>query len=599
MEAVLEAIFIKVVNMSITASYVILAVMALRLLLKKAPKKYAYALWGAVGFRLICPVSFRSVFSVLAPLRLDMKQVAGVASTIVHVPSDIGLMREPAITTGIPVLNSAVSASLPAPANELNSVNPMQVWLFVGMVLWCLGMAALVVWSVVSLLRLRRRLRTAVVLRDHVWQSEAVRSPFLLGLLRPRIYIPFGLERERLYYVLAHERCHLRRGDHVVRLLAFALVVVHWFNPLVWLAWFLMGRDMEMSCDERVLRSLSGAGAAYSETLLSFASPRRASPGPLAFGETAVKSRIQNALGWKAPRRWVTALAAVVCILAAAACAANPVDQKITAEPLAEGAYVSSRCLYMNPLSSTLSLGDTGRRYVVRDGAFTIETRLAKGVNTLITPDSWGWQTFPYSGEEWRALFWPGSLWAIEDLDYGEMLCQPLTEDLMLLQMDGILWLVELRDINKVGLNIWSIHTLVPEADMGSARWQYAIAVSAIRPAFPFTFDFETAGCSAVCVQTGLLDYDGGQEKDYDMIYAPGSRIWWWPHAADGTMVSEAKISFSVDLPDGGQYHGSIYITMDELRQSSGPGYTARLVADGLVMEQDEAWGGGVIKIAG
>ena len=337
----MEQVFVTVLNMSGTGAIVICAILLLRLALRRAPKKYSLWLWAAAGFRLLCPVSFRSVFSLfsLAPAHsLAVEPVSSAAAapvgSIAYVPADIGYMAQPKLNLPLPQLSEAFNQVLPA-ADPVSSINPMQVWLFAGSLVWLLGFAVLLVWGLVSYLRLARRLRTAVRLEGEVFQTEAVGVPFLLGFFRPRIYIPYGLEGERLDSVLAHERFHLRRRDHLVKLLAFALLCVHWFNPLVWLAFCLMGRDMEMRCDEAVLGREAVRKQTYSETLLSFAlGGRFPSPGPLAFGETGVKARIRNALRWKRPRRWVTVLAGVLVIAGVAACAANPAEP---AEPPAEG----------------------------------------------------------------------------------------------------------------------------------------------------------------------------------------------------------------------------------------------------------------------
>ena len=319
----MEALFLKVLNMSLTANWVILAVLVLRLLLKKAPRKYSYLLWAVVGFRLCCPVSFRSPVSLLS---LFDFQSAGVTASgaMEYVPDNIGLMQTPAVDTGISSLSGAVNALLPAPEG-LASVNPMQIVLFVGSVLWCAGMAAMAVYAVVSVLRLRYRLRSAIRLEEGVWQSGVVSSPFILGLVRPRIYLPFGLAEEELDCVLAHERCHLRRRDHLVRAFAFLLLTVHWFNPVVWLAFRLMVRDMEMSCDEKVLAQRQGGRKAYGNTLLSFAAGRKfPGPCPLAFGENDAEKRIRNVINWKKPSLRAGVAAAVVCAAAILLCAANP-----------------------------------------------------------------------------------------------------------------------------------------------------------------------------------------------------------------------------------------------------------------------------------
>ena len=331
----MEQVFLTVLNMSGTGAVVICAVLLLRLFLKRAPKKYSYWLWLVAGFRLVCPVSWRSVFSIfslapVSPAVADTVHAAASTSnvpplgTIEYVPSNIGLMAEPKVSLPVPQLSEAVNAVLPA-ATPMNSVNPMQVWLFVGSVIWIAGIAAMLVWGVVSYLRVARRLRTATRLDGNLWQSEAVGSPFILGFLRPRIYLPYGLEGERLDCVLAHERYHLARRDYLVKLLAFLILALHWFNPLVWLGFYCLSRDMELRCDEAVLDKTPAKPADYSDTLLSFAvGGRFPRPGPLAFGETGVKARIKNALRWREPRFWVTCAAAILVSLGIVACAANP-----------------------------------------------------------------------------------------------------------------------------------------------------------------------------------------------------------------------------------------------------------------------------------
>lgn len=330
MEEILVGVFLKILNMSITGGYIILAVMLARLILRAAPKKYSYALWAAALFRLVCPVSFKSVISIFAlrPFDIKLEDTALSARTgeIVHIPENIGMMAQPEVHTGIAAVDAAVNESLPG-TTPMYSANPLQIWEFVAMLLWLVGMAALLTISLIGLWRLCRRLRTATLLEGNVWQSENVQSPFIIGLFKPKIYIPYGLGGAALGYVLAHERAHIKRGDHIIRTLAYLVLCLHWFNPLVWLAFWLMGRDMELSCDEKVL-SRMGDKAEYSETLLSFASPRRfPAPTPLAFGESGVARRIKNALKWKRPRFWLSAIALVLCAVVIAACAANPKDE--------------------------------------------------------------------------------------------------------------------------------------------------------------------------------------------------------------------------------------------------------------------------------
>ena len=318
----MESVFLTVLNMSLTASYVIIAILLTRFLLKNAPKRYSYVLWAAAAFRLICPISFEAVFSLFQPLDLQVSQ-----NTMTSVSPEIGFQRYPQVHLGIPVVSEAVSQALP-PANLVGSVNPIQVWIFVGTVLWSVGMAALLVYGIVNYVKLRHSMRTATLLEANVYESGDIRSPFILGYVCPRIYIPYGLEEVEKRYVLTHERFHLKHGDHLVKPLAWLVLIMHWFNPLVWLAFHLMGKDMEMRCDEAVLAGEEKIRKAYSTTLLSFAANRRfPSPSPLAFGESAVKTRIKNILRWKSPKLWVTVTAALLCMALIAACAANPVQQ--------------------------------------------------------------------------------------------------------------------------------------------------------------------------------------------------------------------------------------------------------------------------------
>ena len=323
----MEALFLKVLNMSLSAAAVIAAVILARLLLRRAPKKWRYLLWCVVAFRLICPVSFSAPFSVLrltAQPAVVAERESRLASEIAYIPEDIGLMAHPQIYVGTPAVSQAVSAALPE-ARPTDSANPLQIWTFIGAVLWCAGMAALLLYGIVSYLLLRRKLSGAIQLEDGLRETDAVRAPFILGLLRPRIYLPPGLTGETLRYVLAHERYHIRHLDHAVKLFGFLLLCVHWFNPLVWLAFALMNRDMEMRCDEAVLAAENGITKPYSMALLSFATARRfPSPSPLCFGETGVKERIRNVLRWKKPKAWVTVCAVLLCVVAVAACAANP-----------------------------------------------------------------------------------------------------------------------------------------------------------------------------------------------------------------------------------------------------------------------------------
>ncbi len=875
----MDAVFLKVLNMSITASYVIAAVLIIRLLIRKAPKRYSYLLWSAAGFRLCCPISFQSIFSLfsLSPFDMTRAQSAG-AAMLEYVPQSIAQAPQPQITAGIPAANSAIAEILPAAAPAA-SVNPMQIWIAVGTALWCAGILAFLIYGVVSFLKLRRRMASAVLLEGNVYQSEHVRSPFILGLFRPKIYIPFGLDERTRRYVLAHERHHIRRFDHVIKPFAFLLLAVHWFNPLCYLAFYLMGKDMEMSCDERVLAGESNIRKSYSVSLLSFAANRRfPSPSPLAFGETSVKSRIKNVLNWKRPKVWVTLLVAALCVAAVAACAANPAQPKEQAQPfghtyrveslvydslvysfsytpqtaplyridridagwqlsvlenqetgdwlragsfdetaLTEGsfdryfldsgwqekdlsaalrrenqkawqldvpdsenavfyyllqqnngdvylsygyrgteggtdsssirwlfrlaradeiscivgtagremfckpqwyakerfgfdnasmpaiaayeegtltflsdrspdtltvnedyfaypngdeavreehtyelqknadggymldvrrrndardeyavyrietgsgcyalkvlfplqdtetltdidetavAYVTSECLYMNPLSSFAAInGDNGCRYLLGDNSFYILDRSSgsvQAVSSLLSPQ---WQEFPYTKEGWLSLFAPrlSSESAVSSLNFtapAEIPYRYLDEHRFLLNVKNQLWLVETRENAQMGRFIWSVYTLVPEANGSAVQWQFRPQLSSVYPAFPLYFNLPCAEVSAACTAGTLLCLDTDQ-RGASITVPTGSVLYWSPFIADDSLQTEesAQITFSaVFNGESTARQGTVYIARDaDTSGNAAAVYNASLAGSGLIMKQTDAWPGGAV----
>ena len=324
----MEQIFIRILNMSLTAGIVILLVVFLRLFLKKLPKVFSYLLWAVVLFRLLCPISFSSEVSLLGVFKMPSTQ----QGQIDYIPQNIGVMENPAVVLPVPAAESAVNAVLP-PASVENSMNPMQVVLFIGMCIWVSGIFIMTVYAVAAYSKLRRKLRTAVKEKDNIYSASGLATPFVCGFFSPRIYLPGKLadgssalgEREKRY-ILLHEQIHIKRRDYFWRFVSFLALTVHWFNPLAWLAFFLSGRDMEMSCDEAVIRKLgSEVKKEYSASLLSLASGRRIVPGiPLAFGEGETGSRIKNVLRYKKPAQIALGIAFVVCVTAIVVLAANP-----------------------------------------------------------------------------------------------------------------------------------------------------------------------------------------------------------------------------------------------------------------------------------
>jgi len=328
----LRDLFVTVLNMSITASFVAAGVILVRLLLKKAPKLFSYILWAPVLFRLLCPFSFNSVFSIFNLINLKTEQES---STYKFVPGDIGIVHTPAVQNGtggsIDSIGSGVNAALPAPDSSV-SMNTMEVWMNVFSIIWIAGVIALSVYSIISYIKVKGRLQTATRVAGNVFETDAINTAFVCGYIRPKIYVPSDIRDADLSYILEHERTHIRRKDYVLKPIAYLAVILHWFNPLMWLCFAFMSRDMEMSCDESVLRRLGdGSRGGYSKSLLSLSVRRKGilTANPLAFGENHVKSRIRNILNFRKPAFWVTVAAVAAVCAATIAFAANPPEGNV------------------------------------------------------------------------------------------------------------------------------------------------------------------------------------------------------------------------------------------------------------------------------
>lgn len=319
----MSEIFLKIVNMSISASYIVLAVLLLRLLLKKAPKWITVVLWGIVAIRLICPFSIESVLSLIPSSEV--------------VSPEIMTDSTPVINTGIPIINQVVNpviggAFTPTPATN---ANPLQLWIPAFAIIWIIGMVALLVYTVISYARLKHKVGTAVLLRDNVYQSENVASPFVLGIIKPKIYLPFNINDRDMSHVIAHEQAHIRRKDHLWKPFGFLLLALHWFNPLMWLGYVLLCRDIELACDEKVVKGLDrDARADYSEALLTCSVNRRAIAAcPLAFGEVGVKGRVKSVLNYKKPAFWIVVVAIIACAAVAVCFLTNPKANRYNSPP--------------------------------------------------------------------------------------------------------------------------------------------------------------------------------------------------------------------------------------------------------------------------
>lgn len=321
----MEALFIKILNMSIAAGWLVIAVILMRFLLKKAPRATSCVLWGIVGIRLVLPRSLKSIFSLIPSTET--------------VPHDIGFAANPTVTSGVPIFNSAINQGLSSLAPDpsyINSVNPLQIVLFFASWIWIFGMAAMLLYMLISFLRLGRTVREAIPCGDNVWMCDHIDSPFILGILRPRIYLPSSISETDAEYVIVHEKAHLARRDHLWKPLGFVLLTIHWFNPLLWVAYVLLCRDIESACDERALREMGANNKkTYAMALVNCSASRKSIAAcPLAFGETGVKSRVRSVLNYKKPAFWLILVAILSCIVLSVCFLTDPFDKTVAVTKL-------------------------------------------------------------------------------------------------------------------------------------------------------------------------------------------------------------------------------------------------------------------------
>ena len=316
----MNELFLKIINMSISASWLVLAVLIFRFVLKKAPKWINVLLWGIVAIRLICPFSFESTLSLIPS-----------AETI---PLNIGMDTTPTINSGISAINNAVNPIISQSNTPMAgaSINPLQITIGIYEYIWIFGMIALALYTAISYWRLCRKVDTAVRYKDNIFQSENVSFPFVLGIIKPRIYLPFKMNGQYLEHVVAHEQAHICRKDHWWKPLGFLLLMIHWFNPLMWLAYVLLCRDIELACDEKVIKELGNEQRGdYTQALVACSVNRRMIAAcPLAFGEVSVKERVKSVMNYKKPAFWVIIISVIVCVGVAVCFLTNPKQDSYT-----------------------------------------------------------------------------------------------------------------------------------------------------------------------------------------------------------------------------------------------------------------------------
>ncbi len=363
----MEKVFVEVLNMGLTATWVVLAVLAVRALCHRAPKGLTVGLWVLVGLRLVCPFLAESILSLIPSAEI--------------VSPDILLAEQPKIHTGVTMLNSTVNPLISehlAPGHGVSGVptpeasaNPMQIIAFVASVVWIVGMAVMFAYSLCSYLWLRRKVKVSLCYRNNIYFCDSIATPFVFGVIKPRIYLPSGMEEGQTECVIAHETAHLKRKDHWWKTVAFFLLSVYWFHPLLWVAYLLFSKDIERASDERVVREMAPeARKEYAEVLVSCSlQKRRMLACPLAFGEVGVKNRVKSVLNYKKPAFWIVAVTVVAGVAIAVCFLTNPIsDGKKQDENVDEEWKVISA-----PNSEWEVLGGSSSEWEVISGPYTGE----------------------------------------------------------------------------------------------------------------------------------------------------------------------------------------------------------------------------------
>lgn len=311
-------LFIKALNMSLNAGWLVIAVIILRFILTKTPKWIHCLMWCIVGLRLVIPFSIQSILSL-------------IPSTEV-IPQGIELTSTPAVNSGLSIVDNAVNPIIYdsfAP-DLLTSANPLQIYLFIGSIIWLAGIAVMLLYCAVSYISLRIKVRASVLYRDNIYYCDNIDTPFILGIIKPKIYLPSALDEQSLDYVIKHENAHLKRGDHITKLTGYLLLCVYWFDPLVWVAYILLCRDIEKACDQKAVQNMDTAALkAYASALLCCSIKRtNIAACPLAFGEVGVKGRIKAVLNYKKPAFWIIIVAIVLCTATAVCFLTDPVSKE-------------------------------------------------------------------------------------------------------------------------------------------------------------------------------------------------------------------------------------------------------------------------------
>ena len=523
--------FLTIVNMSISASWIVLAVLLLRLLLKKAPKWITVLLWGIVAVRLVCPFTIESVMSLIPS-----------AETI---SPEIMMDVTPEINSGIPVLNNFVNPVIsdsfaPDPAT---SANPLQILIPVLSVVWLVGIAGMLLYTVISYFRVKRKIGTAVLLRDNIFQSESVVSPFVLGIIKPKIYLPFNVNDQDMSHVIAHEQAHICRKDHWWKPFGFLVLTLHWFNPLMWLGYVLFCRDIELACDEKVVKEFDNEQKAdYSQALLTCSVNRRMIAAcPLAFGEVGVKNRVKSVLNYKKPAFWIVITAIIVSIIVAVCFLTNPrttlndelsvfVDMQVAEHNYSEGHTDGNFVVTHHKIldvdetlnKTTIYMWSMYHEYSCENGKIQLEA--GSHIPTVITAKRTGAHGHYELVEYWT----PG-----DGSDYAKDIKAKFPWYLHSKALDSQRYVdQQIAFCEKAAKEYFSDSSNDHSAP--KLTWTYQPMLSFTGHSFrAFSFDFEYTHVEATCTAGEFCSLDvEGQPRGTKLRFENGTKVYWTPGEA-------------------------------------------------------------------
>ena len=563
----------KLLNMSLTGAVAILCVLLLRLLLKKAPKVISYCLWAVVLFRLLCPVSVTSGLSLFSLLDAPSTSTVTGINSMEYVPENIVHTEFPEVAIPVPVVSETINDALPQGQEQL-AADPLEAPVTIGTGVWFLGVMAMAAYSISSYIRLKKKLLIVSPLQDNIWLADEITTPFVMGLIRPRIYLPSDTEEHQMPYLILHEKHHIRRGDHIFKALAFLALSIHWFNPLVWVAFIYASKDMEMSCDEAVVKKLGEQILPdYTASLLSLATGKTIIAGvPLAFGEGDTKGRIRNLAHWKKPAFWVVFAAVAACMILGVGLLTNPVKE-----------------------DASESVEDRYYLLIGAEGVTSIEVSALDSSGGVIKADG---SVFRQGEKVWlEQLQGVRNLRGITITAFGKdgkvlhrfSVPEDASSEVIMEMVENDSWLLVPTDF-EASMDKESAEESVPVSDEAEekapavVKWTYSPMMSATwHAAFQFEFGLENyTHIEATCSNGKLWNLQAhGQPRDNKMRFEQGEPLCWTPEIEGQNFTyAEGSAFVTFTVYDGEEIVGRGVIDIAQTGEEDGRSFYEAQMTD-------------------